>query len=272
MGGGPANTAKALSSLGKRTYFIGGLSHDEYGRLVVEELSRFGVDLSLSHSSELKTAIATASVDDSGLATYEFNLEDTASFNFHSEWLPTGSPDVLHIGSVATILEPASSALFNWSRELKVPIVFDPNVRPSIEPDRDLYRSIVEKWISIATIVKLSEDDIFWLYGVAEEEVINRWLSNGPRIVIVTRGDKGITAYSQNSVIKVPAVRTTVVDTVGAGDTVGAVVVEGVLEYGLDSLEGEILHNVLTRATRAAAITCSRLGCLPPTTIELMIS
>jgi fructokinase len=59
------------------------------------------------------------------------------------------------------------------------------------------------------------------------------------------------------------------VDTVGAGDTIGAVVVEGVLIHGANALRGEVLQGVLERAARAASITCSRAGANPPTRDEL---
>ena len=59
------------------------------------------------------------------------------------------------------------------------------------------------------------------------------------------------------------------VDTIGAGDTVGAIVVEAIVEHGLEALESERLTLVLERAAKAAAITCSRAGAKPPTRDEL---
>jgi fructokinase len=180
-----------------------------------------------------------------------------------------GEPDVLHIGSVATLLEPGASELFNWVSSKIVPVIFDPNVRPSIQGDRAIYRAAVERWIEKASIIKLSEDDLSWLYGGIEEEIVSGWLSRGVSIVVVTRAEKGLSAYSSESVIDVPAVKVEVVDSVGAGDTIGAVMVEGVLQHGLEKLRGDALKSVLERAAKAAAITCSRAGANPPTLDEL---
>jgi fructokinase len=267
VGGGPANTAKAVARLGYTAQFIGGISSDEFGSAIEEELQRSGVDLSLVLRGDLPTALAIATIDSHGLAKYDFELDGTTSFAFNSSWLPSGEPDVIHIGSVATMLEPGASELLKWVEEKSVPIVFDPNVRPSIQGDKGLYRAAIERWIGVSTIVKLSEDDLNWLYG--DESIVSSWLESGPELVIVTRAEKGLTAYGKGFSLGVPAFKVDVVDTVGAGDTIGAVVVEGVLIHGANALRGEVLQDVLERAARAASITCSRAGANPPTRDEL---
>ena len=269
VGGGPANTAKAIARLGYSTYFVGGISTDGYGRMIEAELRDSGVDLSLVVRRDLPTALAIASIDDNGLARYEFELEGSASFAFDQSWLPHGEPDVIHIGSVATLLEPGASELLHWLSEKSAPIVFDPNVRPSIQGDQGLYRAAVERWLDYATFVKMSEDDFRWLYSESEEELVRSWIGRGVSIVIVTRAEKGLSAYSADFDISVDAVSVEVVDTVGAGDTIGAVVVEGLLQYGLPGLNMQTLSIVLSRAAKAASITCSRAGANPPWLEEL---
>ena len=63
--------------------------------------------------------------------------------------------------------------------------------------------------------------------------------------------------------------RSDVVDTVGAGDTVGAVIVESLTKHSIKDLHGELLTEILNRAVKAAAITCSRAGAQPPFANEL---
>jgi fructokinase len=269
VGGGPANTAKAIARLGYSTYFVGGISTDGYGRMIEAELRDSGVDLSLVVRRDLPTALAIASIDDNGLARYEFELEGSVSFAFDQSWLPQDEPDVIHIGSVATLLEPGASELLHWLSEKSAPIVFDPNVRPSIQGDQGLYRAAVERWLDYATVVKMSEDDFRWLYSESEEELVRSWIGRGVSIVIVTRAEKGLSAYSADFELSVDAVSVEVVDTVGAGDTIGAVVVEGLLQYGLPGLNMQTLSIVLSRAAKAASITCSRAGANPPWLEEL---
>jgi fructokinase len=269
VGGGPANTAKALARLGYPTFFIGALSTDPYGEMIEKELEESGVNLSLAYRGDRATALAIASIDEKGLASYKFELEGSSSFAFDRSWLPNGEPGVIHIGSVATLLEPGASELFNWAKEKSAPIVFDPNIRPSIESDKKIYREAVERFISIATVVKLSEDDISWLYNQAEEEIISSWLEAGVSLVVLTRAERGLTAFSKNLVVNTPAVKVELVDSVGAGDTIGAVIAESLLLNGIDTLSSELLKPTLERAARAAAITCSRAGAKPPSLTEL---
>jgi fructokinase len=269
VGGGPANTAKAVARLGYEAYFVGGISSDGYGKAIEEELSSSGVDLSLVYRGDESTALAIATIDENGLAKYDFELEGTASFAFDTSWLPAGEPDVIHVGSVATLIGPGSSALLEWVSTKSVPVIFDPNVRPSIQGDKNLYRAAVERWIDVATIVKLSEDDLNFLYGEGADSVVSSWLDRGVSIVVVTRAEKGLKAYSKDSVVEVPAVKVDLVDSVGAGDTIGAVLVESVLNNGVANLVGDTLRSVLSRAAKAAAITCSRAGANPPSRTEL---
>jgi fructokinase len=268
VGGGPANTAKALARLGFSSYFVGGISSDEFGGLIESELLESGVDLSLALRGSKPTALANALIDENGVASYSFELEGTTTFDFSSSWLPSGEPSVVHVGSVATLVEPGASELFSWVKGLSVPVVFDPNVRPSIQGDKDLYRAAVEKWVSVASVVKLSDEDLYWLYGDDEAGVVKRWLGDGVSAVVVTRGASGLRGYVGDVVIDAPAVSVDLVDTIGAGDTIGAVVVEGVVKYGLAGL-GANLDAVLRRAALAASITCSRAGANPPWAREL---
>lgn len=264
VGGGPANTAKALAKLGVSTSFIGGISQDEYGKSIAQELA--SVDLSLALSSQLPTALAVVSLDETGSASYEFKLEGTATFDFRSEWLPSSSPEVLHIGSLATVIEPGASELFEWARALATTIVLDPNIRPSVINDSQRYRTAVEKWIGISKVVKLSDQDLQWLGYKKPSEILDL----GADLVVLTHGPKGISGYRGSGEVSVPAVKVDVVDTVGAGDTVGAVIVEGLIEVGLEQLLKRGLSSTLTRAAKAAAITCSRPGSNPPTSLELL--
>jgi fructokinase len=277
VGGGPANTAKALARLGHDVDFIDGISSDAYGRSAREELLRDGVNLDLALTSDKPTCTATVTLDAAGGASYEFLIDGTATFDFATSWLPDPyryQPQVLHIGTLVTMIEPGASALYDWAMQVAelAPIVFDPNIRPSVQPDRDLYEVAVEKWAALSAVIKVSDDDLAWLFpGQAIDDVANRWINDGAFLVVVTRGVNGLVGYTADGRVEVPGVKVDVVDTVGAGDTVGAIVVEAMLAHGLIELRGDLLRSVLTRAAAAAAITCSRKGAQPPFKHELPI-
>ena len=275
VGGGPANTAKALARLGCDVQFIDGISRDVYGRSVRKELLRDGVGLELSHLSDKPTCTAAVTLSEGGSATYEFLIEGTATFDFDASWLPDPEqfrPSVLYIGTLATIIEPGASQLFEWALRVGefAPIVFDPNIRPSVLSDRKKYCLAIEKWVGISSVVKVSGDDLAWLYpDESISEVANRWIAEGSAVVVVTRGAKGLIGFTENGVEEVEGIAVDVVDTVGAGDTVGAIVVEAIVKSSVAAIQGLALKEVLHRAAVAAAITCSRAGAQPPRAFEL---
>jgi fructokinase len=275
VGGGPANTAKALARLGHDVHFIDGISSDAFGQSARSELLNDGVNLDLALASDKPTCTATVTLDDAGGASYEFLIDGTATFDFAASWLPDPyryQPQVLHIGTLVTVIEPGASALYDWAMQVAelAPIVFDPNIRPSVMPDRDLYEAAVEKWAALSAVIKVSDDDLAWLFpGQAIEDVANRWINDGVFLVVVTQGANGLMGYTSEGRVEVPGVKVDVVDTVGAGDTVGAIVVEAMLAHGLVELRGDLLRSVLSRAAAAAAITCSRKGAQPPYKHEL---
>ena len=276
VGGGPANTAKALARLGYEVDFIDGISTDAYGVSVRKELSRDGVGLNLSVSSDKPTCTATVTLDSQGSASYEFVFDGTATFDFNSSWLPDPErlkPSVLHIGTLVTIIEPAASILFDWAIKVGefAPIVFDPNIRQSVMGDREKYAAAVEKWVSISSVVKVSDEDIKWLYPTDSlDGVAHRWIDAGVSCVVVTRGANRLIGFTANGMEEVEGVKVEVVDTVGAGDTVGAIVVEGIIKHSVHGLQGVTLNAVLHKAAIAAGITCSRSGAQPPRAHELI--
>ena len=275
VGGGPANTAKALARLGHGVQFIDGISSDEYGQAARKELLGDEVKLDLALSSDKPTCLAIVSLDEKGGASYEFKIEGTATFDFASSWLPDPSrykPTVLHIGTLVTVIKPGADVLYDWAIGVAefAPIVFDPNIRPAVVSDRSIYLEAVERWVGISAVVKVSDDDMAWLYPEEKyEEVVKRWLGDGVALVVVTRGSQGLMGFTAYGAVEVGGVAVEVADTVGAGDTVGAIVVEAMVEHGLINLTGDLLKGVLNRAAKAAAITCSRKGAQPPYKHEL---
>ena len=276
VGGGPANTAKALARLGYEVDFIDGISSDANGVKARKELERDGVGLALSLKSDKPTCTATLTLDSHGGAQYEFFIKETATFDFNTSWLPDPSrlkPSARHIGTLATIIEPGATALFDWAICVGefAPIIFDPNIRPSVLDDRATYAAAVEKWVSIASIVKVSDDDLKWLYpNETLDEVAHRWIEQGVSCVVVTRGAHGLIGFTEHGMEEVDGAKITVVDSVGAGDTVGAIVVEGVIAHSVAGLQGHVLNEVLHKAAIAAGITCSRAGAEPPYKHELI--
>jgi fructokinase len=275
VGGGPANTAKALARLGHDVYFIDGISSDKYGQMSRQELLADEVKLDLALNSDKPTCLAIVSLNENGGASYEFEIDGTATFDFSASWLPDPSrykPSVLHIGTLVTVIQPGADVLYDWAMQVAefAPIVFDPNVRSVVMNARDRYLAAVERWVAISSVVKVSDDDLAWLYPDQQyADVAGRWISDGAALVVVTRGADGLVGFTADGSVEVPGVKVDVADTVGAGDTVGAIIVEAMIEKGILNLTGDTLKVVLTRAAVAAGITCSQKGAQPPYKHEL---
>ncbi len=275
VGGGPANTAKALARLGHDVYFIDGISSDKYGQMSRQELLDDEVKLDLALKSDKPTCLAIVSLKENGGASYEFEIDGTATFDFSESWLPDPSrykPSVLQIGSLVTVIQPGADVLYDWAMQVAefAPIVFDPNVRSVVMNDRDKYLAAVERWVAISSVVKVSDDDLAWLYPDQQDtDVAKRWINDGAALVVVTRGADGLVGFTADGVVEVPGVKVDVADTVGAGDTVGAIIVEAMIVEGILNLTGDTLKAVLNRAAVAAGITCSRKGAQPPYKHEL---
>jgi fructokinase len=275
VGGGPANTAKALARLGHDVQFIDGISSDQYGQISQKELLDDEVKLDLALKSDKPTCTAEVTLAADGSGSYFFNIDGTATFDFSLDWLPDPSrykPQVLHIGTLVTVIEPGADVLYDWAIRVAefAPIVYDPNIRPSVMGDRDRYQASVEKWAAISSVIKVSDDDVEWLYpGESVESVAQRWINDGAALVVITRGINGLLGVSAGGSVEVPGVKIEVADTVGAGDTVGAIIVEAMIEKGILNLTDEVLKATLHRAAVAAGITCSRKGAQPPYKHEL---
>jgi len=275
VGGGPANTAKALARLGHDVQFIDGISSDQYGQMSRKELLDDEVKLDLALKSDKPTCTAEVTLGADGSGSYVFNIDGTATFDFSLDWLPDPSrykPQVLHIGTLVTVIEPGADVLYDWAIRVAefAPIVYDPNIRPSVMGDRDRYQASVEKWAAISSVIKVSDDDVEWLYpGESVESVAQRWINDGAALVVITRGINGLLGVTAGGSVEVPGVKIEVADTVGAGDTVGAIIVEAMIEKGILNLSDEVLKATLHRAAVAAGITCSRKGAQPPYKHEL---
>jgi fructokinase len=147
-------------------------------------------------------------------------------------------------------------------------IAFDPNVRLTIQPEREVWTEAVAWMLPRTDLLKISDEDIRHLYpGLTPRAFIAMALHAGVALVVVTRGGEGVLAATSTlAPFELPALKVDVVDTVGAGDTFQAALLsylsrhELLARAALEALDAPALHAALEFAGRAAAITCSRRG------------
>ena len=277
-GGSVFNTAVALGRLGAPARFFSGLSSDLFGDRLRDVLDAAGVDHSPALTSDRPTTLAFVRLRD-GQATYTFFDENSAMRMLGPDDMPgPDAADVLFLGCISLAAEPCGAAyegLMLAAAPDHVTMV-DTNIRPGFAGDEAVYRDRLLRMTAAADIVKASDEDLRWLEGDGDLSDLARGvLDRGARIVCVTEGARGVTAYRADGAVHVPAAPAEVVDTVGAGDTFNAGLLAGLHEAGalskaaLARLPEDTLRAALHLGARAAAITVSRSGANPPWRHEL---
>lgn len=276
-GGSPANVALGLARLERRAELATWFGTDERGALVRGHLETSGVQLVPGSDGAERTSTAVATLAADGAASYVFDLTSQVP-----EVVLDDSIAVLHTGSIAATLQPSAdqiAALCAAARE-HATISYDPNARPTIMGEPETVRRRIERLVAGADVVKVSDEDVAWLYpGQDLIEAVRRWAAAGPALVVLTRGASGSVGVTSGGVeVTVPAPTVRVVDTVGAGDSYMAGLLDALWSADLLGAERrEQLHAVdartvadaMARAAQIAAIVVSRAGANPPTRREL---
>lgn len=287
-GGSPANVALGVRRLGGEPVLLGRAGDDGMAAL----LDRAIVDNGLSTAALLRRSgpslLAICTRKDDGSVAYYFYYQGAPDLMWTradlAEALATAraaGARAWHTGSLVSYLgDGVDEVIAAWraAREAgDLTLSYDPNARPGTV-SREEMRSRVEEFVSLSDVVKVSDEDIRYLYPDGDVvETCQRWSAAGPQLVVLTRGPEGVAAWRPgHDVIDVPGRAVTVADTVGAGDTVTAALLVGLGDAGalggrgaIDELDDDVVRAILQRAVAAAAITCSREGANPPTRAEV---
>jgi fructokinase len=281
-GGSPFNLAIGLRRLGESVAFLGGLSEDWFGSELRSRLVKENVDVSRTSASPLPTPIAMALISSDGQPAYQFYVKDCAQLALDLTYLHKAQADgfsALAIGSFLLDDDRVGEALVGGveaiAREFVVSL--DPNIRLGVISNRSSWQARFERLAASATIIKVSDEDIWALNGAASDPIVQArlWHRQGCALVILTAGSRGATILHGLEEILIPAVAVRVVDTVGAGDAFHAAFLSGLSRRGLLSrakiagLQTDVLRDIGREAATAAAIVCSRPGADPPTLAEL---
>ncbi|MFD5876629.1 PfkB family carbohydrate kinase [Streptomyces sp. NPDC060322] len=264
FGGAPANVAVGLAGLGTPVSFAGGLGDDGFAAMIEARLRAAGTDLSLCARSALPTALAVAEPDARGTG-YHFHLQDTATFRLPDLSAEAAGFGAVYVGGLAAVVEPAASAVRATALAAagQSLLVVDPNVRRDRTLGPDHGAAALRDLCGLAQVVKASDEDLETLWpGVPPEETCRK-LAAGGRLVVLTRGARGSTAYTATAPpVSVPATPVEVVDTIGAGDAFAAGLVSRMCARGSFTAHPgpEEVRDMLSHATQAAASVCARAG------------
>ena len=286
LGGSPFNTAIGVGRLGVPCGFAGRISTDSMGEALIARLEGSGVGLGFVSRDAKPSPLAfvTRGTEATG-ARYAFYLGSTA-YDGPPPFAQTWPAEVshLHIGSFsATDGRLGSATLDALKRSIgSATSSYDPNIRPLVVGPPAETAPLVEARVRLATVVKVSDEDLIWLYpNQAPDVVAASWAKLGPRLVVLTRGGAGAAGFFAGRKVDRAAPTIVVADTVGAGDSFMAALMATMIgdgALGRSALAGSAPYSDaqvdgwISFAIAAAAVTCTRKGANPPTRDEMRMA
>ncbi|MCA9907237.1 MAG: fructokinase [Anaerolineae bacterium] len=273
-GGAPANVCVAAARLGMPAAFLGQVGDDPFGHHLADVLRREGIDVrGLLFSHEARTMLAFVSLGADGERSFSFYRNPSADMLLRPEEVVYDVIDdkrIFHYGSITMIDEPSRSALvaaLEYARDHGLIISYDPNLRLNLWPDAETARAGMIAGLDYATVLKVSEEELEFITG--GDDVTPLW-RDGMKLIVVTRGAAGSSAFTRSTRADAPGFAVTSVDTTGAGDGFVAGMLAGVLEYGAENAEK--LPDMLRFANAVGAITTTKKGAIPalPTRAEAL--
>ncbi|MDI2035602.1 carbohydrate kinase family protein [Paenarthrobacter nitroguajacolicus] len=266
-GGSPANVAYGLGRLGVPTGLLTAIGEDARGAAIETHLHRAGVRLLPGSRSLARTSSATATLTADGSASYDFDVAWDLPGNISAL-----VPRVLHTGSIATFLAPGARTVKTLVQQAhqRCTVTYDPNIRPALLGSHTEARTIFKDFVPATDLVKLSDEDAQWLYPrKTVAETAAHVLGLGAKLAVVTMGAKGSLLASAETSVNIPAVKTGVADTIGAGDSYMSALILAFLRRATDGFAPAVMARMGRMAAAAAAITVSRAGANPPSLEEL---
>jgi fructokinase len=283
-GGAVANAAVAVARLGGSSRFIGGVSEDRFGRLLVQALVENSVDIRYVHFvKDAPTAVALVTLLDDGQRNFTFFRHETADSRLRAEdlnWSAWQDAAICHTGGVLLSTEPGRSATLaamDYTRNVGAIVSFDINIRASLWDAPTTIRDVIAQGIERADILKLSVDeaefagnsvsapanppDSGWLTTLAQS-----LLERGPRLVILTSGANGAMLMTANQRVKIHPLPVRPVDTTGAGDAYIGAVLYTLVQQGcstpsdLQALTERDLNTLGNFANAVAGLSVTRYG------------
>ncbi|WP_339719968.1 carbohydrate kinase [uncultured Paraglaciecola sp.] len=267
FGGAPANVACAISGLSRKTAkvtMVSAVGKDILGIKAIDSLAQFNVDVSQIQSTTFPTGTVTVNLNESLHATYQIaenSAWDNISWNDSLDTLAL-SADAICFGSLAQRTQCSRETIQTLVAALPDSAlkVFDVNLRAPFYSNEIIIQSL-----ELANVLKLNEEelpiiaDILGISGETNELLQSITKQFKLNSIALTQGSKGAVLIHNQEQVEVPIVPTTVVDTVGAGDSFTAAFTLGLLQQ--NSLI-EIAHF----ATKVASYVCSQQGGTPQLT------
>ena len=272
-GGAPANVAVGLAKLGTRSAFVGKVGADPFGKFLRSELQRYGVDTDgMRFDDEHKTRLAFVSLTKSGGRDFEFwekNPSDEQLLLGDVDIKRVAKSKIVAVSSFLLLHEPARTSLFRIVKRLRregYTIALNPNLRLALWKSPDEARKNIMKVMRLSHVLRMNDEEAAFLSGIEDiETAAAAFLTMGPELVVVTRGEKGCYFRSAQHSGFVKGFRVKNADTTGCGDGFYASLLHGLVQSG-KSVAGLTLSDLVWNcrtANAVGALTAAKHGAIP---------
>ena len=270
-GGAPANFLAAVTKFGGKTALLGKVGADTFGRLLTGTLEQAGIETrGIIASNDVFTTLAFVTLDEHGDREFAFSRKPGADtqLRFNELELPLiDDAKAFHFGTLSLTDEPARATTYRavaYAKERGKLITFDPNLRKPLWKDLDTAKEQMLWGLSQADVVKISDEEIEFLFGLNPQEGARKILNDyGVKLVFATCGADGCWFENQNACGHVDSLKgIKVVDTTGAGDIFGGSAVWKVLQTGKrpEELNEAELREAVRFACTAAGLSTTKPG------------
>lgn len=222
FGGSPANIAMNTKKLGIKSMVASAVGNDGLGDFLINHLHNAKIDSSLIEKVDYSTSMVVVTKSKNSPVPIFYRGAD-----YHLDYTDKldqalKSSKIVHFSCWPISKRPSRNTIEKIIEEANkngILVCFDPNYHPMIwekgEDGLEYIKSIIGK----IDIVKPSEDDAERLFGKdTPENQIDKFLSLGAKLVIMTLGKDGAIVSNGVETIQFSTLATEVVDTTGAGD------------------------------------------------------
>ena len=272
-GGAPGNFLAALSAYGAHTALLGKVGDDAFGRMLVETMRRAGIETrGIVSDPSVFTTLAFVTLSPEGERSFSFARKpgaDTCLRWGEMDRTLIDDARVVHFGTLSLTDEPSRTATRRavaYAKKRGKQITFDPNLRRPLWHTEDAAREQILWGISQADVVKISDEEVDFLWQCSPREGAKRLLEEyDVALAMVTMGAEGCYLANGNAAVLVTCPQVRPVDTTGAGDIFGGSAVSQLLRLNKEPWEigGPELERIGAFATMAASLSTQHRGGIP---------
>lgn len=276
-GGAPCNFLAMASRMGCHSKFFGKVGEDQFGRELERAALAAGIDTEgLVIDKNVPTTLAFVHLDASGDRSFSFYRKGCADVSLHMAEINQEAffkAEAIYYGSLAFTDEPLKSTaktLLSAAKEQQKLLCCDPNYRPALWESEQLAIEAMAYCVGQADIIKVSEEEASLITSEKDLDLAGaHLLSLGPKLVLITRGEKGSMALTKNCSVSAGAMEVNCIDTTGAGDAFFGALIGSLLQMGvvlrsqIDDLNEKQLLELLRLGNAAAGLCVTKYGAIP---------